>query len=180
MSMEMNKILAAGLLAGVIAMLSGLIADLLFHQPDRLEQNAYVIAVDGAETAAAEPAAADEPALEPIGPLLASADIAGGESVSKKCTACHSFDNGGPNKVGPNLWNIVGASKAHIDGFNYSNAMAAFEGEWSFEALNAFLANPKGYMPGTKMAFAGLKRESERADLIAWLRTLSDNPVPLP
>lgn len=178
MSMELNKILGAVLLAGVIAMMSGLVANLLFHPAD-LQQNAYVIEVDDAETSASVEAVATEEVLAPITPLLASADVAAGEKASRKCSACHSFNDGGANKVGPNLWNIVGTPKGSNGDFSYSSAMAGFGGEWNFEALNGFLANPKGYMAGTKMAYAGLKKEADRANIIAWMRTLSANPVPL-
>jgi len=125
--------------------------------------------------------AAEEPSLEPVAPLLASADLANGEKLSKACAACHSFDKGGPNKVGPNLWNIVGAKHAHAEGFAYSDAIAAMADKpWSYEELNAFLAAPKVYAPGTKMGYAGMKKVEDRADLIAWLRSLSDSPQPLP
>lgn len=125
--------------------------------------------------------AAPEPAvLEDIGPLLASASLDDGESVYKKCKACHTLENGGANRVGPNLWNIVGHEKAAKDGFAYSDAFAGMDGTWTYENLNAFLARPKDYAPGTKMSFAGLRKAADRAAVIAYLRAQSDMPQPLP
>ncbi|BBK39653.1 cytochrome c family protein [Allostella sp. ATCC 35155] len=176
MSLETNKIAAAVLTAGVIAMTSGFIAGILVH-PHQLKESVYK--VEGVQQAAA-PAAAAPPAIEPVGPLLAAADLAAGEAQSKKCTACHTFTQGGPNRVGPNLWDIVGAKHAHAEGFAYSDAIKSKSGNWDYEELNHFLASPRTYAPGTKMAFAGLPRVADRAALIAYLRTLSASPKPLP
>lgn len=178
-SLESNKIAAAVLTAGVVAMLSGFVAELLYHPHVELEENAYVVAATegGTETAMV----AEEPTLEPIAPLLAAADPANGEKVAKKCGACHSFDDGGPNKVGPNLYDLVNRPIGTHGGFSYSDDLAGMSGEtWTYEHLNTFLHKPKDFAPGTKMSFAGLKKEQDRADLIAWLRTLSGNPAPLP
>jgi cytochrome c len=178
-SLEMNKIGAAVLTAGVIAMTAGFIAEQLFHKGHSTE-HAYKIEVEGAgETQTAS--TAEAPSLEPVSPLLASADVASGQKLSKKCTACHSFENGGANKVGPNLWNVVMASRAGHDGFSYSGTLSDMSGEtWDYESLNAFLASPKKFAPGTKMSFAGLKKVQDRADIIAFLRSHSDSPAPLP
>jgi cytochrome c len=141
------------------------------------------VAEDAAPAAAAAGPAA---ALEPIAPLLAAASADAGRALIRNCTSCHSFEKGGRNAVGPNLWDVLGNKKAHIDGFGYSpglQAMAAKggdEGAWGYENLNAFLANPKGYLPGTRMAYAGMRRAEDRANLIAYLRTLSDSPKALP
>lgn len=175
---DFNKIFMAVLMATLVAMLSGFIANKLV-QPQMLAENVYKVEVP--ETAAAEEAAPEETGPEPIAPLLASADPAAGQKLSRACAACHTFEKGGANRVGPNLWNIVNAKHAHIDGFAYSSAMAALgDKPWDYEALNAFLANPKAAIPGTKMNYAGMRKPEERAALIAWLRTLSDNPAPLP
>jgi len=177
-SLEMNKVAAAVLTGGLIAMMTGFIAEVLV-EPKHLEQNAYV--VDTSAIAGAAPAAKEEqggPA--PIAPLLASADPAAGEKAAKACASCHSFDKGGGAKVGPNLWGVVGGPHGHMEGFAYSSAIKDMPGTWDYEALNHFLYNPKGYAPGTKMTFAGIKKDQERANVIAWLRTQADSPVPLP
>jgi cytochrome c len=131
-----------------------------------------------ASTTTAVPAAAKGP--EPILALLASADVEAGIKTAKKCTACHVFDKGGKNKVGPGLWNIVNADKANVDGFIYSAALAEMDGGWDYQALNAFLYKPKAYVAGTKMNFAGLKKPQDRANIIAYLRSLAEAPVALP
>ena len=112
--------------------------------------------------------------------LLASADPAEGEKVFKKCKACHTAEQGGPNRVGPNLWGIVDRPKGGHEGFSYSDAITGLGGDWTYADLNAFLEKPKDYAPGTKMTFAGLKKPEDRAAVIAYLRTLSDSPKPLP
>ena len=118
--------------------------------------------------------------LAPILALISSADVAAGQKVSKKCSACHSFNADGPNKVGPNLWNVVNKSMGSVDGFKYSKALISMNGSWDYDSLNQFLLKPKNYINGTKMNFAGLKKDKDRANLIGWLRSLSENPVPLP
>ena len=110
---------------------------------------------------------------------MQTASLENGEKLSKKCATCHSFDNGGANKAGPNLWNVVNKQKASTDGFAYSAAIAEFGGDWNYSELNKFLLKPKKYIVGTKMNFNGLKKDSDRADLIIWLRSLSDSPAPL-
>ncbi len=179
--LEFNKIALAVLLAGIVAMLSGFFATILVHPDPAPEQQAYVIATPGGDEGAGEAtqAAAKEP--EDILTMLASADTAAGEGVTKKCTACHSFDEGGANKIGPNLWDIVGRQVAAVDGFAYSGALSDKSGEaWTYENLSGFLEKPKSWAPGTKMAYAGLKKAKDRANLIAYLRELSNDPQPLP
>lgn len=141
------------------------------------EKSAYqVITSEGEEKteAKAEPVAVD--ALT----LLASADPAKGAKVFKKCAACHTSNEGGKNKVGPGLWDILGRAKGSGAGFKYSAAISDLGGDWSYGDLDAFLANPKGYAKGTKMSFAGVKKASDRAALILFLRSLSGAPKPLP
>jgi len=174
--LKFNKI-AAGLLCGGLLIMAGIkFADVMLpHQ--QLAENAYPIEVT--ETESVAEAAAPEGA-EPIFALLAEADIAAGEKLSKKCAACHSFDEGGPAKVGPNLWNIVNAGMARDGGFSYSGALAEKGGNWDYASLNGFLHKPKQWLAGTKMNFAGLKKPQDRANMIAWLRTLSGAPAALP
>ncbi len=175
---EANKIVAALLTAGVVALGSGFVAELLFEGSE-IEENAYQIAAVGETQEPASDAAAEAP--EPIARLLAAADAGAGESVAKKCTACHTFEKGGANKIGPNLWGVVERPIAAADGFGYSDGLKAKSGEaWTYDHLNAFLTKPKEFAPGTKMTFAGVKKPEDRANLIAYLRSLSDTPVPLP
>lgn len=178
--MEFNKVMGAVILALLIAMLAGFAAEKAVA-PHQLTENAYKI--EGVATASAATGAAAAPATATdITALLASADVAKGETLAKACAACHSFNEGGPNKVGPNLWGVVGNHHAHLgDAYAYSAAMKEHASEvWSYEALNQFLFNPRQGVPGTKMAFAGIKNDQDRANVIAYLRTLSGNPVPLP
>lgn len=175
-SFEFNKIFAAVLVAGIVAMLAGFIAEQLV--PEHELEKAAVTIEGGSEGGEAGPAKASGP--EPILDMIASADAAQGEKLSKACAACHSFDKGGAHKVGPNLWNIVGGPKGGKGGFDYSAAMAAKGGAWSYEDLNRFLWKPKKFVEGTKMSFVGLKKPEDRAAVIAWLRTMADSPDPLP
>jgi len=177
-SLLFNKIAAAVLLAGLVGMGSGFIADLLYH-PQELAENAFPVVASATEDAGDEADAAPA-GPEPIVDLLASADVAKGEKVAKKCTACHAFDKGGPNKTGPGLWNVVGAGKGQHEGYGYSDALAGAEGEWDYDSLNHFLWKPKDYLAGTKMNFAGLRKAQDRADIIAWMREQADSPIPLP
>jgi cytochrome c len=177
MNMEMNKVAGAVLLAGIVAMTTGMLAEMLVH-PKKLKESVYK--VEGVVAQAAAPAGGAPAKIDPVTPLLAAADVKAGETSAKKCAACHTFNQGGPNRVGPNLWDIVQAKHAHAEGFAYSPAIKDKPGAWTYEDLNTFIANPKAYAPGTKMAFAGIPKVEERAALIAYLRTLSPSPKPLP
>ncbi len=131
--------------------------------------------------ASAESATEQQPKAVPSLPeLLAAADADKGKKVARKCTTCHTFEEGGKNKVGPNLWNIVGSKPAHAAGFSFSGAITGLSDPWSFENLDAFIQNPKGYAKGTKMAYGGIKKAADRADLLAYMRTMASSPVPLP
>jgi cytochrome c len=176
-SLETNKALAALLTAGIIASGSGVISRILYH-PSMPEENAYVIAVPEAETGEGEEATTAEAAPLPV--LLAAASPEKGATEAKKCAACHSEEKGGPIKIGPPLWGVVGRDIASVEGFEYSEALRSKEGQWTFDNLYQFIHGPKDWAPGTKMAFAGIKGPEDRADLLVYLRTLADEPVPLP
>ena len=177
-SLEFNKIAAGILCAGLVASASGQIAKILIS-PQYLDSAVMVV---DTSTVSAAPAAADAeaPTIEPVLALLADADITQGQKVFKKCSACHTVEKGGSNKVGPNLYNIVNSSMAMQDEFNYSGAMRDHGGDWTYASLNTFLTKPKDFVPGTKMSFAGLKKVNDRAAVIAYLRTLADTPAALP
>ena len=176
-SFEINKILGA-ILFTCLVMLSLNIAAGAMFSPAKPAKPGYEVAVTGEPAQGAKPEAA-APA-EPIEKLLASASVEKGEQAAKKCAACHTFTKGGPNRVGPNLWGIVNRPKASEAGFAYSDAIKSKGGDWNVDDLNKFLHNPRGFAAGTKMSFAGLQRENQRADVIAYLNTLSDSPKPLP
>ena len=174
-SFELNKVLGA-LLGCVLITLSLNIAAGALVAPQKPEKPGYAIAVKEGAGEKAGPAAAEEP----MEAMLASASVEKGQATAKQCGACHTFEKGGPNRVGPNLYGIVGRARASEAGFNYSAAMKAKGGTWTFGELYAFLANPRGYIPGTNMTFAGLSRGQQRADVIDYLNTLSDSPQPMP
>jgi cytochrome c len=175
-SFEINKILGA-LLFTCLVLLSLNIAAGAMYAPMKPAKPGMEVAVSehagGAEQAKAEPD-------EPIEKLLASASVDKGANAAKKCQACHTFGKGEPNRVGPNLYGVVGRPKGTEGGFDYSAGMKGKGGNWSVDDLNAFLANPKAFVPGTKMSFAGVPRGTERADVIAFLNSKSDSPQPLP
>ena len=176
--MTFNKLAAALLVALMLAWIVGMVARNAV-EPEKLEKNAFVVdtgAAPAADTSAAAPAG---PA--PIAPLLAKASVEAGAKYAKVCGACHSFGKGEPAKIGPNLYGIVGDHHAHMAGFSYSSGMQALADKpWTFDALNEFLYSPRSVVSGTKMSFAGIKNDADRANVIDWLHTLSDNPLPLP
>jgi len=177
-SFEYNKITASILVALLIGMVGSLLSEYLVH-PQKLEKQAFV--VEGAEdTPKPGGKAQEEEALKPITPLLASASVERGQTIAKKCTQCHTFEKGGPNRTGPNLWGIIGAKVAHAVDFAYSSGFKEKGGTWDYETLNILLHKPRAFVPATKMSFVGLKNDQERADVIAYLNTLSDSPTPLP
>ncbi|MCJ9753637.1 cytochrome c family protein [Neorhizobium sp. BETTINA12A] len=181
--MNPNVNMAAGaLLATVFVMMSVSIAsEGIFHSEVPEKAGFAIIA---AEEPAAGEAAAPAAAAVPIAQLLVKADAKAGEATFKKCQSCHSGEKGGPNKVGPDLWGVVNRPVGEHEGFAYSAGMKEFSKggaeHWTFDNLNHFLTAPKAFVKGTAMGFAGIKNDSERANLIAYLRTLADSPVPLP
>src|SRR5262249_24802857 len=176
-SFEINKILGAILFTCLVMLALNIAAGAMFS-PVKPAKPGFEIAVTEEPAAGAKPEAAAP--QEPIGELLASASVEKGEQSAKKCVACHTFTKGGPNRVGPNLWGVVGRPKGSEAGFAYSDALKGKGGNWTIDDLSAFLTNPRGFAPGTKMTFVGLPKGNERADVIAYLTTLSDNPAPLP
>lgn len=177
-SMEVNKGIAAVLTAGIAFMVCGIVAANVIS-PKRLEKSVLKIA-GVSETTGGEAAKPTGP--QPIAPLLAKADVKKGEQEAGQiCAACHTFKKGGPNGIGPDLWNVVDRKQASEPGYDYSSALKSkAKGNWTYDQLNHWLYDPQTYAPGTKMSFTGFKNGMQRADVIAYLRTLSDNPKPLP
>ena len=176
-SFELNKVLGAVLGTCLFVLALNIAAGAMFSAPKPAKPG-YDVAVQ--EHPAGGAGGAAPVADEPIEKLLANATPERGETAAKKCQACHTFNKGEPNRVGPNLYGVVGRDRASVPGFNYSAAMKGKGGKWTIEDLNAFLTNPRGSIPGTSMSFAGLPRGSERADIITYLNTKSDSPSPLP
>ena len=178
-SFEINKIIAAILLTVLIIIGIGKFTDFLFYVK-KPEQTAYKI--DGLETATSEKKIEDTKKLEKvdIAQLLAMGDMAHGQKVFKKCSACHMIASDGKNMIGPNLWGVIGRQAGSVNDYKYSKAMVAYGKDWSFEEMNSYLIKPQAYIKGTKMAFAGLRKEKDRASVILYMNSKSNNPKPLP
>ncbi len=175
-SLEFNKIAGAVLATGLLVLGLKNFGSELF-KTEAPEKPGYAIEV--AQAATTDAAAAVK--AEPLPVLLAKADIGKGMAGAKACAACHNFEKGGANKVGPALWNVVGRKMGSADGFTYSDGFKAMgDKPWEFDALDAWLKAPKEYIPGTKMAFGGIRNDQDRANVIAYLDSLSDAPQPLP
>jgi cytochrome c len=168
-----NTIAGWVLAGGIVALGLSIVSGMYFHGEAPEKEGFAVAAEAGGEAGGA--------AAVPIATLLATADIAKGEAVFKKCAACHTIAQGGPNGIGPNLWAAMGKPHGHVAGFSYSDALKSVPGNWDFEGMDKWLANPKKYAPGTKMTFAGLGNPEERANLIAYLNAQGSNlPLPTP
>jgi len=179
-SFEINKIIAAVLLTALIVIGIGKFTDILFHV-DKPKESAYKIeGLEVASTSTSNKSAEKIVETVDIKALLAMGDLAHGEKVFKKCSACHMIAAGGKNMIGPNLWNVIGRTAGSVSDYKYSKAMVAYAKEWSFEEMNSYLIKPQAYIKGTKMAFAGLRKEKDRASVILYMNSKGDNPKPLP
>ena len=178
-SFELNKIIGAILLVALLVIGIGKVSNLVF-KINKPEKSNYKVELD---VESAEIKGDEEPVqieIVDIAALLSTGDLAHGEKVFKKCSACHSIKSGGGNKIGPALYNVVGRKVGVLDDYKYSKALAEYNKNWSFEELNGFLLKPKDWIKGTKMAYAGLRKEKDRASVILYLNKYSDSPLPLP
>ncbi len=179
-SFELNKIIAAVLLTALIVIGIGKFTDILFHV-EKPKESAYKI--EGLETAVASTSSNSETKVVEkvdIAQLLSLGDLAHGEKVFKKCSACHMIASDGKNMIGPNLWSVIGRTAGSVSDYKYSKAMVAYAKQWSFEEMNSYLIKPQAYVKGTKMAFAGLRKEKDRASVILFMNSKSSSPKPLP
>ena len=176
-SFELNKIIGAILLVALLVIGVGKVSNLVF-KVNKPEKAGYEVEV---ETIQAKNLPEEEVKEEvDIASILSMGDLAHGEKVFKKCAACHSIKSGGGNKIGPALYNVVGRKVGILNDYKYSKALAEYGKNWSFEELNGFLLKPKNWIKGTKMAYAGLRKEKDRGSVILYLNKYSDNPLPLP
>ena len=178
-SFEINKIVAAVLMVALVVIGIGKVSDLIFHV-EKPEVPGYAVDVEQAVATSTESSSdASEEKID-ISALMSMGDLAHGEKVFKKCAACHSINKGGKNNIGPALYNVVGRKVGSISDYKYSKALSEYGKEWTFEELNGYLIKPAKWIKGTKMAFAGLRKEKDRASVIKYLNQNSDNPLPLP
>ena len=180
-SFEINKIIASILLTALIIIGIGKIVDVLFYV-EKPKISAYKVEGIDQSTSDKETSVKSVKAVEAVDikALLAMGDLAHGEKVFKKCSACHMIAADGKNKIGPNLWGVIGRTAGAVDNYNYSKAMKAYAKVWSFEEMNSYLIKPQAYIKGTKMAFAGLRKEKDRASVILYMNSKSASPKALP
>ena len=177
-SFELNKIIAAVLMVALLVIGIGKLSNIIFHV-EKPKTPGYAVDVEQAITVSSSVETAVVEKID-IAALMAMGDVAAGEKIFKKCAACHSITKGGKNNIGPALWNVVGRKTGAVTDYKYSKALTSFDKEWTFEELNGYLIKPAKWIKGTKMAFAGLRKEKDRASVIKYLNQNSDNPVPLP
>ena len=177
-SFELNKIIAAVLLVALLVIGIGKVSDMIFYV-EKPEKPGYAVEVEQVSSGSASTKDVVEKVVD-IAALMALGDVASGEKIFKKCAACHSINKGGKHKIGPALYNVVGRKVGAVEGYKYSKALIAYEKDWTFEELNGFLIKPAKHIKGTKMAYAGLRKEVDRASVIKYLNENSDNPLPLP
>ncbi len=177
-SFEINKIVAAVLMVALLVIGIGKLSDVIFHV-EKPEKPGYAVDVEEATTVSTSTKASVEEKVD-IAALMAMGDVTIGEKVFKKCAACHSIVKGGKNNIGPALYNVVGRKTGVVSNYKYSKALASYDKEWTFEELNGYLIKPAKWVKGTKMAFAGLRKEKDRASVIKYLNQNSDSPLPLP
>jgi cytochrome c len=177
-SFELNKIIAAVLMVALVVIGLNKIADSVFHVK-KPENPGYKIEVENTSTSEASQATTAEVKID-IAALMAQGDVESGKKIFKKCAACHSINKDGGNKIGPALYNVVGRKVGGVDEYKYSKVLASYGKEWTFEELNGFLKKPASYLKGTKMSYAGLRKESDRASIIKYLNQSGDSPRPLP
>tara|TARA_B100000902_G_scaffold366678_1_gene388647 strand:- start:193 stop:732 length:540 start_codon:yes stop_codon:yes gene_type:complete len=177
-SFELNKIIAAVLMVALLVIGIGKLSDVIFHV-EKPKTPGYAVDVEQAVTVSASSSEKVEEKID-IAALMAMGDLAVGEKVFKKCAACHSIIKGGKNNIGPALYNVVGRQTGVVNDYKYSKALSAYGKQWTFEELNGYLIKPAKWIKGTKMAFAGLRKEKDRASVILYLNQNSDNPLPLP
>tara|TARA_B100000902_G_C27025157_1_gene771631 strand:- start:279 stop:821 length:543 start_codon:yes stop_codon:yes gene_type:complete len=178
-SFEINKIVAAILMVALLIIGLGKLSSVIFHV-EKPKSPGYAVEVTKTASKSAESESNTAEQKIDIAALMAMGDIAAGEKVFKKCAACHSIVKGGKNKIGPALYNVVGRQVGGVNDYKYSKALSEYGKEWSFEELNGFLLKPSKWIKGTKMAYAGLRKETDRASVIKYLNKNSDNPLPLP
>ena len=178
-SFEINKIVGAILLVALLVIGIGKLSDVIFHV-EKPKTPSYAVNVEEATTVSTSTKNTIEEEKIDIAALMAMGDLTHGEKVFKKCAACHSIIKGGKNNIGPALYNVVGRKIGVVEDYKYSKALASYDKEWTFEELNGYLIKPAKWIKGTKMAFAGLRKEKDRASVIKYLNQNSDNPLPLP
>ena len=177
-SFEINKIIAAVLLVALLVIGIGKVSNLLFYV-EKPKTPGYAVEVEQASGSSITTTEVVEKVVD-IAALMALGDVTSGEKIFKKCAACHSINKGGKHKIGPALYNVVGRKVGAVEDYKYSKALVAYDKEWTFEELNGFLIKPAKWIKGTKMAYAGLRKEKDRASVIKYLNENSDSPLPLP